>query len=237
MTTLTGALLLDAWDRAAGAGTLARPLSLLAAACPDRPEGTWLDVSLSDLEIELLRLRRVTFGDTIRGTLPCGSCGTSLEFAVSASSMMDQLTRLRPSAPAVWDAGGVAFSMRPVTTRDLLAVSSAPAPRRALLSRCVEVEPESARDAVFESENRALEEFNRLNEGAESWIALPCPACGVVERVSLDIAHFVWLEVRHAAIALLRQVHELAGAYGWSEAEILAMNGRRRAMYLEMART
>jgi hypothetical protein len=237
MTTLSGALLLEAWDRAAGAGTLARPLSLLAAACPDPPAGAWLDVSLSDVDIELLRLRRATFGDAIRGTLPCSSCGTSLEFAVSASSMLDQLTALRPPAPAVWDAGGVRFSMRPATTRDLAAISSAPAPRRALLARCVEVEPTSARDALFESENRALEEFNRLNEGAESWIALPCPACGAVERVTLDIGHFVWLEVRHAAIALLRQVHELASAYGWSEAEILAMNERRRAMYVELARS
>ena len=179
----------------------------------------------------------MTFGDSIRGTLPCGSCGTSLEFAVSASSMLDRLTRLHLPGPAVWDAGGVTFSMRPVTTRDLLAVFSAPAPRRALLARCVAVEPESARDALFESEEGAVEQFNRLNEGAESCIALPCPACNAVERVVLDIAHFVWMEVRHAAIVLLRQVHELASAYGWSEAAILAMNDRRRAMYLELARS
>jgi hypothetical protein len=54
--------------------------------------------------------------------------------------------------------------------------------------------------------------------------------------VDLDIGRFLWMEVRHAALALLRDVHELASAYGWREDEILTMNSARRAMYLGMVR-
>jgi hypothetical protein len=34
---------------------------------------------------------------------------------------------------------------------------------------------------------------------------------------------------------LLREVHTLALAYGWREADILNMSARRRRFYLEMA--
>jgi hypothetical protein len=34
----------------------------------------------------------------------------------------------------------------------------------------------------------------------------------------------------------MREVHELASAYGWQEASILAMSSNRRNAYLEMAR-
>ncbi|HEX2516118.1 MAG TPA: phage baseplate protein, partial [Chloroflexota bacterium] len=33
---------------------------------------------------------------------------------------------------------------------------------------------------------------------------------------------------------LLREVHTLARAYGWREAEILALPGRRRQTYLDL---
>jgi hypothetical protein len=84
--------------------------------------------------------------------------------------------------------------------------------------------------------DRAAEEFNRLNADAEIQFTLACPACGIVQRTELDIVRFLWSELRHAAKSLLFEVHELASAYGWSEASILSMNASRRAMYLEMAR-
>jgi hypothetical protein len=53
----------------------------------------------------------------------------------------------------------------------------------------------------------------------------------------LDIGRFLWFEVRNAAQRLLREVHELAYAYGWSESAILAMSFHRRQNYLAMVRT
>jgi hypothetical protein len=61
-----------------------------------------------------------------------------------------------------------------------------------------------------------------------------CPACGVVFEESLDLASFLWSEFEGRAKRLLLDVHLLARAYGWSEAEVLSLSPVRRAFYLEM---
>ena len=48
----------------------------------------------------------------------------------------------------------------------------------------------------------------------------------------LDVGEFLWAEVRQAAMRLLEDVHALAWAYGWREADLLAMPAQRRAFYL-----
>ena len=37
------------------------------------------------------------------------------------------------------------------------------------------------------------------------------------------------------ASALMRDVHALATSYGWSEADVLDLSPRRRAVYLDLA--
>ena len=45
----------------------------------------------------------------------------------------------------------------------------------------------------------------------------------------------VWSDLTDWVGRTLTEVHQLARAYGWSEAEILAMSGWRRRWYLEAA--
>jgi hypothetical protein len=61
-----------------------------------------------------------------------------------------------------------------------------------------------------------------------------CPSCGHEWQSLFDIAAFFWAEIAAQARRLLREVHQLASAYGWREADILAMSARRRRAYLEM---
>jgi hypothetical protein len=63
---------------------------------------------------------------------------------------------------------------------------------------------------------------------------LTCPQCAHQWQAPLDIVSFLWSEVHAWAIRLLREIHELASAYGWSEAEILALSPWRRRAYLEL---
>jgi hypothetical protein len=49
-----------------------------------------------------------------------------------------------------------------------------------------------------------------------------------------DIGAFLWEEIAAQARRLLREVHTLARAYGWREADILVMSAARRQAYLEM---
>jgi hypothetical protein len=69
----------------------------------------------------------------------------------------------------------------------------------------------------------------------ETLLDLTCPACGEAWRTELDPATFVWEELRAHALALLDEVDVLARAYGWSEAEILALGAERRRLYVERA--
>ena len=46
--------------------------------------------------------------------------------------------------------------------------------------------------------------------------------------------HILWAEISARAQHLLREVHLLASAYGWSEQQILELSPTRRASYLRM---
>jgi hypothetical protein len=235
MRPLKGELLLEAWERGTSEPDLARPLAMLSTSSGgSRPSDELAGLSIAERNIELLRLRRTTFGDALKGYVPCGACATRVEFEISVQSMLDRLEVLHPRTGATWHVGQFTFTMRPVTSCDLKAIMSAPDPRRELLGRCISVEAEQA---LLNCEAIAIEQFNQLNEGAETQFILRCPACGGITRVEFEIGRFLWTEVRHAAINLLRDIHDLASAYGWSEASILAMDPARRAMYLEIART
>jgi hypothetical protein len=72
---------------------------------------------------------------------------------------------------------------------------------------------------------------------AEIRLPLQCPACGHGWEETLDIASFTWEEIEARARRLLFDVHTLASAYGWTEAEILSLGASRRARYLELVRT
>jgi hypothetical protein len=53
--------------------------------------------------------------------------------------------------------------------------------------------------------------------------------------MGFDIEEYFWVEVAARAMRILREIHILARAYGWREADILAMSTRRRQAYLELA--
>jgi len=231
MQPLKGDRLLAAWDRGAQQSDLNRAVTLLAVASQDRSEERLASLSIPERNLMLLDLHRISFGDTLHGYLPCPSCGTRLEFVVPVSPLIDRLEAARPRGNAVWETEGVQYSMRPADSHDLAAVarqSDSQRARRLLLERC------TTPPRLEGCEEVAVRKFTELHEGAEVFLSLPCPACEQTNRLDLDVPRFLWAEVRHTALGLLREVHELASAYGWSESAILAMEDVRRAAYLEM---
>jgi len=235
MRALEGELLLEAWERGARNLPVARTLALLETAVDaSQFDVAFADLSLAERDAQLFRLRQLTFGDQLRGVLPCSSCSVSIEFDVSIEPILNRLERCVPRDTS-WSAGSFTFTMRPVSTRDLANITTASNPRRSLLQLCTTVDGADAETVLAEHEDYVLEHFDELNANAETRFRLICPECGQSEQVNLDIGAFLWTEVRHAAITLLRDAHELASAYGWSEAEILRMSSFRRASYLEMA--
>ena len=69
---------------------------------------------------------------------------------------------------------------------------------------------------------------------SEVQIDLHCSECGQGWPMILDIVSLFWSEISAHAPRLVQEVHLLARAYGWREADILALSARRRQLYLEM---
>jgi hypothetical protein len=69
---------------------------------------------------------------------------------------------------------------------------------------------------------------------ADVQLALCCPRCSHEWQEVFDIVSFFWSEISAWTARILREVHTLACAYGWREADILAMSPGRRQCYLEM---
>ncbi len=71
-----------------------------------------------------------------------------------------------------------------------------------------------------------------LDPAAEIWLEATCPACGSASTVLLDPAAIVVEEVDRHARRILREVDQLARAYGWREPDVLALGPARRRAYL-----
>lgn len=101
---------------------------------------------------------------------------------------------------------------------------------RALVRLCVigeEIDDEFD-TADLEAIDRALEDASP--EVAQEIVA-KCPACGRTNALQVDPYSFLTT----GPASLFSAVHTLASAYGWSEAEILALPRERRDLYLELA--
>jgi hypothetical protein len=67
---------------------------------------------------------------------------------------------------------------------------------------------------------------------AETVLDLACPECGTDSLMAFDVGRFLWAELEAHAKRLVFDVHVIAQAYGWCEADILALAPTRRAAYL-----
>ncbi len=106
--------------------------------------------------------------------------------------------------------------------------------RRELLRRCWVAEGESDQNAdaafaaaAWEQIEAALEE---VSPAVITEAAAACPQCGAENRVELDPTDLL----RRGTDPLLREVHQLALHYHWSEADILELQRPRRRRYLHL---
>ena len=152
--------------------------------------------------------------------------------------------------------GGYRVHYRPLTSLDLAAAAAAPDVEQArwrLIERCVlsawslvvrrptaadgeqttrlvRVAPRSLPARVVRALAEALAESDPLADPA---IRVVCGECGGAFRPPIDVVGLVWSALGWLARQAIEDVHTLAAAYGWSEADILAMAPRRRQLYLD----
>jgi hypothetical protein len=231
---LAGERLLEAWERASAEVELQRPLALLEVALPGSDSRALAELPLAERDRLLLALHALSFGSALDVFGTCAGCKVGFEFSVPVADLLAAQGAQATQPQISWSEAGCEFALRPVNTGDLLATLERAALEDAqelLLERCLTTSPATGGPLP----GSVLEKFEELHAGSELTCAVVCPECGHEEPVDLDIARFLWIEVRRAARRLLGEVHALAAAYGWSEQAILALSVQRRASYLELA--
>jgi hypothetical protein len=234
MQALTGERLLAAWDRGAAEHDLSRAVTMLAAALPGTGREHLSAAPIAERNALLLRLHELTFGPLLSVFGVCPQCQSPFEFGMPAAVMTGGPAGPAPAHRMVWHEDGRQYALRAVTTDDLLAVLGEPEAEAAqdlLLARCLEASPGPGRPPARAG---ILPRFEELNGPAELTCSVDCPQCSRRADLDLDMARFLWAEVRTAARRLLSEIHQLAIAYGWSERDIAGMSATRRAAYLEM---
>jgi hypothetical protein len=248
MRALSTAALLEAWERGLGLSLFQRALTLLAAADPETPAERLAALPIGQRDSRLLTLRELTFGPTLAAVVHCPRCDAQLELGFNAeetraaSPLQHDCSGSDPEVfTAAVEDGEVQYRLP--TSIDLGAVSAqrnAARARTVLLERCVlAITYKGIRIAVADAPAHVLsavvEHMARVDPQGDVQVTFTCPSCGHQREVAFDIASFFWHEVDAWAARTIRDVHTLAAAYGWREADILAMSSTRRQLYLDLA--
>jgi hypothetical protein len=147
------------------------------------------------------------------------------------------------AADETWElvVGDLELRFRLPDSRDLAAVAGCEdkaTARSLLVQRCVSWanrEGESVAELPAEVTTKLAQRMAERDPQAEVMLDLRCPTCDHAWQALFDIVSFFWTELAAQARRLLREIHTLARAYGWREADILSMSARRRQFYLELA--
>lgn len=241
MRPLTTAELLQAWESALDLPIDQRGLALLAPACPEYTSQALTALPLGRLDSLLLTLREWTFGPLLTALVDCPGCSAQIELKFNTAELrVAQSHDLAESHELEVD--GVHVRFRLPDSRDLAAAGAAQnreSARTLLLERCIQTAERDGhalplaelQDTVIPA---VVAEMMRLDRQADVHLHLVCPVCGTQYSKLFYIGAFFWEEVQRWALRVLREVHSLASAYGWREADILSMSLRRRQFYLQM---
>jgi hypothetical protein len=237
--------LLAAWERGlAEPHHIGRALALLGAASRDADPLSLAELTVGRRDAMLLQLHQELFGESVDALSVCTGCRERVEICFNLSEIQDSRPPIsNNSLTLCFQQYEVEF--RPPSSRDLLVLAGS-GEDRLDRSRLLERIVLSAKhmDQVIsirelpDSLISAIE--SRIQEAdpqAEVSLKLRCQSCGHEWSALFDIGSFLWKHVDAWAIRLLREVHTLARAYGWREADILAMTPWRRFAYLEMLGT
>jgi hypothetical protein len=254
--------LLVAWESAVGAAPALRGAVVVDVLLGAGSDGTGaLDLPLPRTAALAARCHTDLFGARVDGVLTCAGCGALMEVPVRLDELFEAVgsdpqpggdvdsgsaaepavaTGAAPGADLDPDrepdpdpgAGRVTPGVRCPTARDMVAVAAAPDGVVELIRRCAPgLDPHTLTPAEVRAVDRALE---AVAAPALPVVRASCPDCALEVRAVVDAPALLWQRVEETVPRLLEDVARLAGAFGWSEADVLALGPRRRAAYLRL---
>ena len=234
--------LLSAWEAGrAEPHPVQRALALLGAAFPDASQGALAELSIGERDARLLALRERVFGPHLDALVVCPRCGERLELQVNASELKVEQPSDRGGALLLHvDDYEIAFRVpNSVDLAALVDATEIDTARRKLLERVISHATCRGQEIVAQELPETVlaaveQQMAAADPQGEVLLDVSCQSCGNEWQVLFDVVSFLCSEVDAWAVRLLREVHSLARAYGWREAEILAMSPWRRQCYLEM---
>jgi hypothetical protein len=218
-----------------------RALTLLAATCPEMTWDELVELSVGQRDELLLTLREQTFGNKLNIFATCPQCQGHIEFTTDIANIrVENHSDVAKENELSVENFNLRFRL--INSLDLAKVVNCKditIARSLLVQHCV---LQASRDEIVISPKELPEEIidkflARLAEcdpQSEVLLNLVCPACAHNWQMIFDIVSFFWTEISTQAKRLLREVHTLALAYGWREADILSMSTARRQFYLEL---
>ncbi|NJL39388.1 MAG: phage baseplate protein [Leptolyngbyaceae cyanobacterium SM1_4_3] len=238
MRALSAGELLTIWEQGLMQQPVQQALDLLTVACPEISYSQIAQLSIGQRDALLLTLRECTFGSQIQSLATCGKCGEHLELTFDVSDIRTT-TPIEPLESCSVQVDSWEIEFRLPNSLDLMMIVSTDSSPSALLERCLlqvregeEIQPLAKLPTEIAS--TVVTQMAKLDPQADVQLNLCCPACSHRWLSTFDIVSFFWSEIHAWAIRTLREIHILASAYGWGEAEILAMSPYRRRLYLEM---
>lgn len=234
--------LLTCWERGLSQSLVHRAVNLLVLACPEMTIEQAAGLNIGQRDRLLLILRERLFGSEMVSLATCPVCGDCLELKFHTSDVCS-VSETEITPPLSVDGYDVEYRLP--TSQDLLEITYLPAEipespiKHQLLERCVlsalhQGQPIPAKKLPASVVEAIATAMSQADPQADIQLTLVCPACDHQWQALFDVVTFLWSEIHAWAKRVLQEVHRLASAYGWREADILAMSPQRRHLYLEM---
>ena len=255
MRPLSATELLALWDAGQTRHPIDRALLALALAMPEEAPDELADRPVGWREVNLLALRNATFGSALEGYAPCPSCGSLMEFSLDGAVLLGEL----PAPPREACIQFEGRQWRLPSSRDQAMILDAPDAETAVrkLLDCCRIDETTAQDGIATPQGHFLRgavdsekspkimtsptligelesRMEALDPAANIRLGMQCSDCAHIWDAVLDVGTCSWDELGTRARQLLESVHRLASAYGWREADILALSPARRTAYLNM---
>lgn len=184
-------------------------------------------LTIGDREVLLRRLYALSFGKRVVATFVCPDCRETIALDLDVTEFETAPPEPGPIHICRTETGSIAFRLPTGADQERAARLGGDA-AMAIAEACIGGPLRPGSFAVLE------ERLAEVDPNAETEVSVSCPACRALASAYLDS-----FELLRAALggigAILVDVDRLARAYGWSEADIVALPAARRRRYLALS--